>query len=135
MSIEAACYSILSLDATLLAAHGGRVYLQQRLIGTVLPALTFEVPRNDPVRVLGGASNLMNAEVVVTAVADTYSAARSLADAVRAEFEGAHAAAGMTLESVRFTNEAPLEAVFDLGDENEPTRIEQTFSIHYRYGA
>lgn len=135
MSIEAACYSVLSTNATLSAIHGGRVYLQQRLIGTVLPALTFEVPRNDPIRLLGGASGLMAADVVVTAVAETYAAARTLSDAVRAQFEGAHAAAGMVIEAARFTNEAPLEAVFDLGDENEPTRIESTFSVHYRYGA
>jgi hypothetical protein len=99
-----------------------------------MPALTFEIPRNDPIRLLNGASNLIGAECVVTAVAETYAAARTLADTVRAQFEGAHAAAGMVLEAVRFTNEAPLEAVFDLGDENEPTRIEQTFLIHYRYG-
>lgn len=135
MSIEAACYSILSGNGAIAAIVGGRVYLQQRLIGTQLPALTFEVPRNDPVRVLAGASGLMNADVVVTAVAETYAAARTLADTVRAQFEGAHTAAGIVIEAARFTNEAPLEAVFDLGDENEPTRIEQTFAVHYRYGA
>lgn len=134
MSIEAACRSILSGNATIAAIVSGRVYLQQRLIGTQLPAITFEVPRNDPVRLLSGASGLMSAEVVVTSVADTYAAARSLADTVRGQFEGAHTAASMTLEAVRFTGEAPLEAVFDLGDENEPTRIEQTFTVHYRYG-
>jgi hypothetical protein len=130
MSIEAACYSILSTNAALAAIVSGRVYLQQRLIGTELPAITFEIQRNDPVRVLAGASGLVAAEVVVTSVAETYAAARALANTVRDEFEGTHTAAGVSLV-VRFTNEAPLEAVFDLGDENEPTRIEQTFLAHH----
>jgi len=131
MSIEAATYSILSSDQTIAAIVFGRVYLQQRLAGTALPAITFEVQRNDPVRLLGGASGLYSAEVVTTSIAETYAAARTLADTVRAQFEGSHTAASMTLSAVRLSAEAPLESVFDLGDENEPTRIEQTYLIHY----
>lgn len=131
MSLESAIYSVLTNEAAISALVGSRIYLQQRLIGTELPAITYEVRGNDPIRTLAGASGLSAADVVVTSIAETYAASRSLADATRDAFEGSHSQAGLVLE-VRWSSEAPLEAVFDLGDENEPTRIEQTFTVHHR---
>lgn len=130
--IEAATYHALTSSAAIAAIVGTRVYLQQRLIGTTLPAITFEVQSTAAVRMLSGASGLFSAEVVVTSVAETYLAARALADTVRDEFEGSYTAPSAVLESIRFDTESPLEAVFGDGDENEPTRIEQTYQVHYR---
>lgn len=133
--IEAATYHALTSKAAIAAIAGTRVYLQQRLIGTTLPAVTFEVQSTAAVRTLAGASGLFSAEIVVTSIAETYLAARALADTVRDEFEGEYTAPTAILESIRFDTESPLEAVFGDGDENEPTRIEQTFQVHYRSAA
>ena len=84
--IEAAVYSVLTSSGSIAAIVGTRVYLQQRLIGTTLPAVTFEIQSNAAVRALASASGLFHAEVVVTSVAETYAAARSLAETVRAAF-------------------------------------------------
>jgi hypothetical protein len=130
--IEAAVYSVLTSSGSIAAIVGTRVYLQQRLIGTTLPAVTFEIQSNAAVRMLSGASGLFSAEVVVTSVAETYAAARSLAETVRAAFEGSYTAPSAVLESIRFDTESPLESVFGDGDENEPTRIEQIYQVHYR---
>ena len=133
--IEAAVYSVLTSSGSIAAIVGTRVYLQQRLIGTTLPAVTFEIQSNAAVRALAGASGLFHAEVVVTSVAETYAAARSLAETVRAAFEGKHNTSPAVIEAARFDTESPLESVFGDGDENEPTRIEQTYQVHYRSAA
>ena len=130
--IESAVYQTLTSAAAIAAIVGSRVYLEQRLIGTTLPAVTFEVRSNAAVRMLAGASGLFSAEVVVTSTAETYAAARSLAEAVREAFEGSHIATSATLEAVRFDTETPEDSNFGDGDENEPTRIEQTYQVHYR---
>lgn len=133
MNIEAACYSILSSAAGVAAIVGARVYLQQRLIGTALPAVTFEVRESRPMRVLAGESGLWSAQVVIVSTAEVYSDARTLAAAVRAAFQGAHAAAaGVVIVASRLDLEAPQEAGYDAGDETEPTRIEQEYVVHYR---
>ncbi len=62
--IESAVYQTLTSAAAIAAIVGSRVYLEQRLIGTTLPAVTFEVRSNAAVRMLAGARGLFSAEVV-----------------------------------------------------------------------
>lgn len=133
MSIEASCRTLLSTAGAITAIVSTRVYNQQRLQGTALPALTFEVRQNDPVRVMSGPSGLYDAEVVVSSIAESYAAARTLADAVRGYFNGAFTTSTLSIQAVRLDGEAPLDSGLDDGEETAPTTIEQTYRIHYRH--
>lgn len=131
--IEQAVYYAMTNTAAISSQVGSRVYLQQRLAGTSLPAIVFEVRSIAAVRMLSGASGLFSAEVGITSVADTYLGARTVADAVRGAFDATtHTTATAILESVRFDGETPQESLLADGEENEPTRIEQVFQVHYR---
>lgn len=133
MSLEARCYAILSSAAGVVALVGSRVYLQQRLVGTPLPAVTYSVDQTQPVRVLAGGSGLSQAEVTITSTAETYASALAIADAVEAAFAGSHAAgSGIVIEASRLESRSPQDAGFDAGDETEPTRVESQFIVHYR---
>jgi len=114
------------------AAIGSRCYLQQRQQGSALPAITFEVTRIEPFRTLAGDSGLYQAEVTISSVAETYLGARAVADLVRNNAEAFSGPVhGVNLLAVRFVDEAPLEAGLYEGEENEPTAIEQNYTVHF----
>jgi hypothetical protein len=113
-------------------AIGSRCYLQQRQQGSALPAITFEVTRSEPFRTLSGDSGLYSADVTISSVADTYLGARAVADLVRNNAEAFFGTVhGVNLLAVRFVDEAPLEAGLYEGEENEPTAIEQNYTVHF----
>jgi hypothetical protein len=132
--IEKAIRAELVGVTAIAAAIGSRCYLQQRQQGSALPAITFEVTRIEPFRTLAGDSGLYQAEVTISSVAETYLGARAVADLVRnnAEaFASSGTVHGVHLLAVRFVDEAPLEAGLYEGEENEPTAIEQNYTVHF----
>lgn len=130
--IEKAIRAELVGVAAIAAAIGSRCYLQQRQQGSALPAITFEITRVEPFRTLSGDSGLYSADVTISSVAETYLGARVVADLVRNNAETFSGTVhGVNLLAVRFLDEAPLEAGLYEGEENEPTAIEQNYTVHF----
>lgn len=130
--IEKAIRAEIVGTTAIATAVGSRCYLQQRQQGSALPAITFEVSNIEPFRTLGGNSGLYTAEVTISAIAETYLGARSVADLVRLNAESFSGAShGVNLLATRFVDESPQEAGLLEGDENEPTAISQTYTVHF----
>lgn len=130
--IEKALRAELAGTPAVSSLVSSRIYLQQRLQGSTLPAITFDVQRVEAIRTFAGASNLISAEVSVVAIADTYLAARDIADAVRGSLGGwTGASYGVNVLATRWVDESPQESGLLDGDENEPTQIEQQWVVHF----
>ncbi len=88
MNIEEALYSHLTNDAGVSALVGNRVYPLMAPQDAALPHLVYQRISSPRLRSHGGPSGLAHPRFQITATAGSYSAARSLANAVRASLDG-----------------------------------------------
>ena len=87
MTIESSIYSVLASDDAVIASAGLRIYPLLRPELAALPAIVFQRVATDPVASLKGSVGLDSVRVQVSSWAADYSAARSLAQDVRAALE------------------------------------------------
>ena len=83
MSIEAALTTWLESDPDVAAAVGARIYPQSIPQGASFPCVTYYRTGQQTTRSLSGLTGLSRARLTLDCWALTYSAAKSLADAVR----------------------------------------------------
>lgn len=132
MSLEAATFSILAASAAVDAIAGDRISPHQRLQSTTLPAVTYRVEQIEPVRELAGTAGLYRGNLTVSAIAETYAAAKDLGNAVRnavSAATGSHG--GITIRAARHSLEVSVEAGIGEGEEDLPYQIDHQFIVHY----
>jgi hypothetical protein len=132
--IEQAIYKLLADDAAVGAIAADRISPNQRLQGTALPAVVYNVNEIEPFRNLAGSSLLTAAQLEVTAIADTYASARTLSEAVIVALSsgvGAIAGTGVTIVASRYVSETPTDTGTGEGEEDLPYEVKSTYTIHY----
>lgn len=132
--IEKAIFTLLAADAGVGAICADRISPHQRLQGTALPAVVYNVTEIEPFRNLSEASTLTAAQLQVTAIADTYAAARALSSACIAAISGGLgviAGTGVTLVASRWVSESPTDTGTGEGEEDLPYEVQSTYTIHY----
>lgn len=130
--IEQAIYTILAGNAGVDAICGDRISPHQRLQGTALPALVYQIDDLEPVRGLSGTVGLTAATLTVTAVASTYAGARSLAAAVISALNNATGTySGTVVTSIHYSQQTPVDAGFGEGEEDLPYEVSTQYRIHY----
>lgn len=88
MSIETGLYSELTTDVDVAALVSTRVYPLTLPQGYTLPAITYQRVSTERLRDLTGSSGWVMARFQIDCWAASYSAARGLADKVRAALDG-----------------------------------------------
>lgn len=130
--IEQAVYTILSGNAGVDALCGDRISPHQRLQGTALPALVYQIDDLEPIRGLSGTVGLTAATLTVTSIDTTYAGARGLAAAVIAALNGATGTYGTTvITSIHYSQQTPLDAGIGEGEEDLPYEVSTQYRIHY----
>ena len=130
--IEKAIYTLLAADAGVGAICGDRISPHNRLQGTALPAVTYELVDLEPFQKLGGNAGLTAATVTITTIAETYADARSLAEAVFDALDGyAGTSASVVIQSCQYTTLVSTDAGIGEGEEDLPFEFVVTFRIHY----
>lgn len=132
MTLEAAIYSLLAADAPVGAIAGDRISPSSRLQGSALPAVVYQVQTIEPVRGLAGSAGLSLGTFDATAIAETYAAAKSLAEAVIAALDGATGTHGsIVIQAMRYQTQTAADSMPGEGDEDTPAEITATFATHY----
>ena len=130
--IEQTIYTILAGHAGVGAIAGDRISPHQRLQGTALPALVYQLEDLEPIRGLAGTAGLTAATLTVTAIATTYAGARGLAAAVISALNGATGTYGSTvISSIHYSQQTPLDAGIGEGEEDLPYEVSTQYRIHY----
>jgi len=132
--IEKAIFTLLAADAGVGAICADRISPHQRLQGTALPAVVYNVTEIEPFRNLSNASALTSAQLQITAIADTYADARALSSACIAAMSGGLgliAGTGVTLVASRWVSESPTDTGTGEGEEDLPYEVQSTYTIHY----
>lgn len=83
MAIEKAIRSLIVNDATVNAVVSGRVYPWMHQQGADFPLIVYTLDGTEPTQGIGGHLDLTRAVLTVESIAETYSAAKDLADKVR----------------------------------------------------
>lgn len=123
---------IISAIGTATAA-GTRVHVGQRLESGALPALIVRITSGPEYVALGQSSGdrLIRADVQISAIADTMSAAGSLVEAAVAKLDTHYSNSdGCVVETQGRTIDDPTSGE---GDEAEPYVANQTVTIYERY--
>jgi phage tail tape-measure protein len=130
--IEQAVYTILAGSTAVGALAGDRISPHQRVQGTALPAIVYQVEDLEPIRGLGGTAGLTAATLTVTSIAATYSGARGLAAAVIGALNGAAGTYGSTvITSLHYAQQQPTDTGIGEGEEDLPYEVSTQYRIHY----
>jgi hypothetical protein len=130
--IEQAIYTILAGNAAVGAIAGDRISPHQRVQGTALPAVVYQVEDLEPMRGLSGTVGLTSATLSVTAIAETYSSSRSLAAAVIGALNGAAGTYGsVVITSLHYAQQTPTDTGIGEGEEDLPYEVLTQYRIHY----
>ena len=129
--IDAALFSLLAADGSVIGYVATRIYPQELPQESALPALVYERTSLDHIRSNDGATGLATALYDLTSWAETFVAARGLADAARLALDGYSGTVGsVKIGFIILENEVDL---FEepLLDERRRCGVRQQYTVSY----